>query len=92
MSKKKHGSLQNQFFSAKERCPGLQCGVCTRAIHTNNTIKKNTQQTIKILFEKYVGPEKGRLLQLGYRRSTSLVEYVAIQLLRLNRRAFLMLL
>jgi len=55
-------------------------------------LKKNRQQTIKILFEKCVGPEKGRLLQLGYRRSTSLVEYVAIQLLRLNRRAFLMLL
>ena len=64
---------------------GLQCAVCTRAIHTNNTIIKN-------LFEKCVGHEKGRLLQLGYQRSTSLVEYVAIQLLRLNRRAFLMLL
>jgi hypothetical protein len=64
---------------------GLQCAVCTRAIHTNSTIITN-------LFEKCVGPEKGRLLQLGYRRSTSLVEYVAIQLLRLNRRAFLTLL
>ena len=63
---------------------GLQCAVCTRAIHTNNTIIKN-------LFEKCVGFQ-GRLLQLGYRRSTSLVEYVAIQLLRLNRRAFSMLL
>jgi hypothetical protein len=62
------------------------------AIHTNNTIKKNRQQTRKNLFEKCVGPEKGRLLQLGYRRSTSLVEHVVIQLLRLNRRAFLMLL
>ena len=61
------------------------------AIHTNNTIKKNRQQTRKNLFEKCVGPEKGRLLQLGHRRSTSLMEYVAIQLLRLNR-AFLMLL
>jgi hypothetical protein len=37
---------------------GLQCAVCTKAVHTNNTIIKN-------LFEKCVGPEKGRLLQHG---------------------------
>ena len=43
-------------------------------------------------FRLFKPVRSGRLLQLGYRRSTSLVEYVAIQLLRLNRRACLMLL
>ena len=62
----KHGSLQNQFFWAKERCPGLQCAVCTIwAIHTNNTIKKKQTTDKKESLWKLCWPWKGPFVPTG---------------------------